>query len=121
MLSILSDVFSPLRRHGYDRTADDLHHFPGRTFAGCRPGAGGGMGPMPQDTWPKEAAAGCHDIWLLSKNHRHPEAGPFSAGDWTSIQGPLTTGALTLRMEATPSLSTIQTDACPQIHFDCTQ
>lgn len=29
------------------------------------------------------------------KNHRHPEAGPFSAGDWTSIQGPLTTGALT--------------------------
>lgn len=80
MLSILSDVFSPLGRQGYDRTADDLHRFPGSTFAGGAPGAGGGMDPTPGEAWPQEAAAGCCDIQLLSKNHRHPEAGPFSAG-----------------------------------------
>jgi len=97
MISIFSDVFSPLRRQGYDRIADDLHRFPGSTFAGGRPGAGGGMDPTPGEAWPEKAAAACHDIQLLSKNHRRPEAGPFSAGGWTSIHGPLTTG--TLRFE----------------------
>lgn len=94
MLSVFSDVFSPLRRQGYDRAAADLHRSPGSTFAGCRPGAGGGMDPTPGEAGPEEAAAGCRDIQLLSKKHRHPQAGPFSAEDWTDIHGLWTTGAL---------------------------
>lgn len=116
MLSIFSDVFSPLRRQSYDCIADDLHRFPGSTFAGCRPGAGGGMDPTPREAWPEEAAAGCCDIQLLSKNQGHPEAGTFSAGDWTSIHGLWTTGTLKFG-EGGNSIPECQTKACPQILF----
>lgn len=75
------------------------------------------MEPTPGEAWPEEAAARCRDIQLLSKTHRHPEAGPSSAGDWTNIHVSGPRARLNFRMEATPSPSAIQSKASPQIHF----
>lgn len=45
----------------------------------------------------------------------------FPLGTGPALRVPWPQARLHLRMEATPSLSTIQTKACPQIHFDCIQ
>lgn len=75
------------------------------------------MEPTPGEAWPEEAAAGCRDIQLLSKTHRHAEAGPFSAGDWTNIHVSGPRARLNFRMDATLSLSASRSKASPQLHF----
>lgn len=78
------------------------------------------MDPTPAGVWLEEAAVVCHDIQLLSKNHRHPEAGPFcpfSDGDWTSIHGLWIMGMLKFGDEGKSTPSAVQTKACPHFAF----
>lgn len=86
MISVFSDVVSPLRRQGYDHMADDLHHFPGRTFAVADQGLAVAWLPC----WERLGRRRQLQVAMTfssSPKTRLPESCPFSAGHWISIHG----------------------------------